>query len=463
MMTTTTLMIPVMRNPLSKLLMVTLQITTEWVCQLFFCVTFYSKLMLHFWIIFSFFKLNDLSIETNHQCATSMGKFVKLLTRIPDRKTTAEHLADLKSRRLASDAFTLAMEQPKKLCEGWTRTGKIDGCPIGVSRWATAAQVLALQAKIKTFKPDYSPEYRNKSHLHQMKNIKELFESPDHWQIMDFSFELQLCGKMKWGICQKIGRSVLTPNVSIRKYNLRQEMLWFTTMPVPNPLDPDHFLAPEANCAFIEQKKPSLDMLKSYIPNLKLNSEEAKAIANEKASDKAKDFHQSKVHGIIECDSCSAPRWFYSNNCVCSRDGPSKKQLEDLERKLENGYHCGNNIDQCGFYARRAIHCGDYIESQYFNPTKGIKGGRVETIDHCAICYADTHFVFYEEIRQCRDMKGKNPLIISWCCFDANINIPTSGGHTNFAHKSQQKNNNKRKQLETVVKGGHQKGRKSTK
>lgn len=72
-----------------------------------------------------------------------------------------------------------------------------------------------------------------------------------------------------------------------------------------------------------------------------------------------------------------------------TKKGPTKKQLEDLEASLEDGYICGNAIkgNNSGLYTWRALTCGDYIESQYCNPTTGLKGGRILTPDICAICY----------------------------------------------------------------------------
>ena len=68
------------------------------------------------------------------------------------------------------------------------------------------------------------------------------------------------------------------------------------------------------------------------------------------------------------------------------RKGQPRKKLEDLEASLENGYICGNSIKDNNngqLYVRRASRCGDYIESQYYNPSTGLKGGRILTPDMC--------------------------------------------------------------------------------
>ncbi len=167
------------------------------------------------------------------------------------------------------------MALPKRVLEDDTHMGKIDGRDIGVSKWFTADQVVSLQEKIKTFEPNYHPDFQNRSHLQQRPIIQEFFDSLDNCQMTEFSFELCLCGKDACTICQQIGRTVETPNVSVGKHNLREELLWFTTMPIPNPMDPKHFLSPQDNHEFVEKKKPSLEILKSYIPNTNINSKGA--------------------------------------------------------------------------------------------------------------------------------------------------------------------------------------------
>ncbi len=180
-----------------------------------------------------------------------------------------------------------------------------------------------------------------------------------------------------------------------------------------------------------------------------------------KTADKSRDFYQTKVRGIIECNTCSALRCYYSNHCVGSRDSPTRSQQEDLEKEVENGYFCGKVIDENGFYLRRAIWCCDFIESHFYNPSKGLKGGCIETVYKCEICFSDTYLVTMEEIRSTCDMKGKNPLIVCYHCYDSGISIPTSGGQKHFIQKGQQEKAKKRKQLDQAAKGGRHKNRNS--
>jgi hypothetical protein len=127
---------------------------------------------------------------------------------------------------------------------------------------------------------------------------------------------------------------------------------------------------------------------------------------------------------------------------------------------LENGYVCGNAINEDGgFFVKRQLRCGDYVESTYYNPATGLKGGRIVTEDVCAICYGNADIVSSEEIRKERNIGGKNPLLICRLCFESNVNIPCSGGRTNMKQKSEQNQAKKRKQLNESVKAGRRKAR----
>ena len=96
----------------------------------------------------------------------------------------------------------------------------------------------------------------------------------------------------------------------------------------------------------------------------------------------------------MECDACCAVRIIYPYHAVGEKKGTTKKQLEDLVNSLGNGYICGNSINNNAyFYVKRQLICGDYIESQYYNPQYGVKVKRIVTEDIFAICYDDEDIV----------------------------------------------------------------------
>ena len=154
----------------------------------------------------------------------------------------------------------------------------------------------------------------------------------------------------------------------------------------------------------------------------------------------------------------------FSQYAIDAPNGPTKKQLEDTEAALENGYVCGDEIKDKSslLYVRAANRCGSYIESQYYNPNTGLKGGRILTTDICAICYGADDIVSADEIRKNRDIGGKNPLLVCRYCFDKNIEIPCSGGRTNMKEKKDQAQGTKKRQLDAAVQKGDRKGRKSS-
>ena len=67
-------------------------------------------------------------------------------------------------------------------------------------------------------------------------------------------------------ICELIGRSPRTPNVVVDGRNLREEVLRFETLPVPNKDEPEHYLPPAAARAHIDSNKMTADDLRALIP-----------------------------------------------------------------------------------------------------------------------------------------------------------------------------------------------------
>lgn len=75
------------------------------------------------------------------------------------------------------------------------------------------------------------------------------------------------------------------------------------------------------------------------------------------------------------------------------------------------------------------------------------------TREKCAICYEGDEIVSAAEIRASRNIGGKN--------FDAEVDVPTSGGRTNFKQKDEQQQREKRKEHGDNVANGRVKARKS--
>ena len=151
--------------------------------------------------------------------------------------------------------------------------------------------------------------------------------------------------------------------------------------------------------------------------------------------------------------------------CLGYTERANQKVIRRSVGVVKNGYICGNAIKDNSngqLFVRRAVTCGDYIESQYYNPTTGLKGGRILTLDICAICYDTEDIVSADEIRKVRDMGGKNPLLVCRYCFDKGIEIPSSGGRTNMKEKKDQTKRTKKRQLDESVQQGLRNGRRSS-
>mmetsp|Transcript_29715 Transcript_29715/g.62511 ORF Transcript_29715/g.62511 Transcript_29715/m.62511 type:complete len:139 (-) Transcript_29715:48-464(-) len=125
-----------------------------------------------------------------------------------------------------------------------------------------------------------------------------------------------------------------------------------------------------------------------------------------------------------------------------------------VEWKMDNS---GYKIDESGFYNRRGSAVWGFCGIM---PNMGTKGGRILTLDICSICFSDTHIVPVDRIRTKRDLEGKNPLLVCRFCFDSKVEIPISGGRTNFAQKKQQEKSRKRRMLNRAVHHGRHKARK---
>lgn len=332
---------------------------------------------------------------------------------------------------------------------------------MGVEEFGTKSDVEVMHNRMKSFDSSYDPSLRSMSQLSKMPNIARFLNCPNHCRRTPFSIEMRLCGVEDCDLCEMVGRSIRTPDVVVNGRNLREETLRYTTLPVINKDDDKHHLPPAEAREYQEEKNLTVGELTAIIPSARLDTEEKQALAEAKRKDKEFTFSATKVRATASC-TCGAVRCIYSNNMVGLPGGPSEAQFEDLQRMLENeGYTCGNRIKGCGkkFYSRRAIRCGDPIESYYYNPNTGTKGGRIVTKNICAVCYVDDDLIAPNQIKQLRDVGGKTPLMMCKACVDSGIDVPCSNARKNVKQAKQQKKASKRKKMSKAVKSGRRKAR----
>lgn len=391
------------------------------------------------------------------------GGLLKKLTRVPFGKTLPQHLAELKAQRPAREEYANSMDYPIDIIKQRFGRLDLDGRPVEVMKYAEERDVQILIDALTDFDPDYSVDHRSKTQLKKMPIIARFLSCPNHCRTTDFTFELRMCGVDGCGLCARFKRKIRTPDVVVNGRNLRQETIRWLDLPMPDPSNKDHFLSPVDAREYIDTNAVTFETLKKCMPDVKADSEEKKAIKESRKLDDGHTFNANKVRATIPCGGCGARRCVYSDHDVETKKGPSQTQLDSLIAEVENdGYVCGGSvIEDGGFFVKRGLRCGDYTESQYYNPKAGVKGGRIVTADICAICYERDDIVSADEIRKSRDIGGKNPLLLCRYCFDKNIEIPCSGGRTNQKQKTEQGKRTKRKQLDESIKSGRRKVRKN--
>ena len=55
------------------------------------------------------------------------------------------------------------------------------------------------------------------------------------------------------------------------------------------------------------------------------------------------------------------------------KGGPTKYDVEELQKWLEVGYMCGSKVPGDKFYVQSKLFCDEYIESEYYNHLGGKK------------------------------------------------------------------------------------------
>ena len=289
---------------------------------------------------------------------------VTKLTTIPPGLSLEDHLQELKDRPTAHESFSSAMQYPIDILEGRVGNLQLDGKDNTVLPFAKLPGCNRITGALKGFDSCYDEKYRSKSQLSKMPGIAEFLNDPDHTRMTPYSLEFRLCGKDNCRLCEKVGRSVRTPDVEVNGRNLREEVLRFNTLPVENENDDEHFLPPPDAREHIDTNNLTVEDLTKIIPTTGNNSEEKKLMAAARQKDKGKDFSSTKVRATAKC-SCGALRAIFSTYKVGNKGGPSQSDFKKLERSLEvDGYTCGEKVKAGGrlFYSRRALKCGLPIE-----------------------------------------------------------------------------------------------------
>ena len=80
---------------------------------------------------------------------------------------------------------------------------ELEGRPVQVLPYASAADCNIITDALNKFDPDYSIDYRSKSLLKKMPIIASFINCPKHCRMMEYSVEFRLCGITGCDLCKK--------------------------------------------------------------------------------------------------------------------------------------------------------------------------------------------------------------------------------------------------------------------
>ena len=125
----------------------------------------------------------------------------------------------------------------------------VDGLPVHNHARPSLRSVNALHEVLRAYDKYYDPNIRTRSQLSRMPNLKQLLES-NHVQESEYSFEIRKCEEEDCDICKNIGRVVRIPCVDAQRKALR-----FINLPIPNPMEKEHYISPSASREHIDRLK----------------------------------------------------------------------------------------------------------------------------------------------------------------------------------------------------------------
>lgn len=99
-----------------------------------------------------------------------------------------------------------------------------------------------------------------------MELIAQFLNCEKHCRITPWTLEFRLCGKVGYEICTRIGREVRAPVITIDGENVRQQILSWLVLPVPNDNNYGHYLSTYEAKKKIEKNKMSFSNLKKSFP-----------------------------------------------------------------------------------------------------------------------------------------------------------------------------------------------------
>lgn len=209
-------------------------------------------------------------------------------------------LAELKARPTALEAHQDALLLPMREIAAQFSQLSLDGRGVKVRDWPNLT--LELEAVLKKFDEGYSSDIRSWNALEErMPHAYKFLKDKDHVRNTEYMIQFRICSKADCSWCrEKIGRGILTPMTNDGA--LRNEILGWINLPIPNPVDPEHYFSPEETRKYMIEQSPSLDDLEGFLPKATMNpklSEDAKADKQLNSM-----FKGTKVRDFVTCDNC---------------------------------------------------------------------------------------------------------------------------------------------------------------
>ena len=110
----------------------------------------------------------------------------------------------------------------------------------------------------------------------------------------------------------------------------------------------------------------------------------------------------------------------------------AEKLLQELDNFKEN-YTCGDACPVEGYETRRILHCGDFVETQYFTFANGRDDWNSAI---CCYCCSDENILSLDQMKKKFDTGGKQPLCLCEYCSSLEIMPPTTNASMIFVEKN---------------------------
>ena len=159
----------------------------------------------------------------------------------------------------------------------------LGGNNVEVRQWPTTSKTKELEDALKEIDSSYNPNLSLINDLKKMPRTAKIKNDTEHCIRSEYMVQFRICGKLNCEICGIIGRKQRTPNSTDDV--LKKATRAWVPLPIPNPIDKDHYLPPRETILHIKRKELSIEDQKTFLPPLVKKSDDTKLLLD-KAADK---------------------------------------------------------------------------------------------------------------------------------------------------------------------------------